>query len=77
MEVTELEIVDIYAFDNDDYEGLRINWSSNIGFGECTLYRPKSAAEWHADTEYMCNSSNRAFLKKLLNKLADTVKIDK
>lgn len=71
MQITDLEINVISAYDNEKYEGFTIGWDSNIGFGECSIFREKDKVVWKAATEHM----GRDFLKMLLNKLADTVAI--
>ena len=62
-----LVIDEWHPFVNDEYEGIRIQWVANIGFGQCDLYRPKGSEQWKADTEFM----GKNFLKLLLEKIAD------
>lgn len=71
MKTTTLEIIGIHAFDNEEYEGLQIEWRGNTGWGQCDIYRAQGSWKWMANTEHM----GRDFLKMLLEKLADKVEI--
>lgn len=71
MKITELEIDAVHAYNNEQYEGLGIEWSANIGWGQCDIYRAKENDKWVVATEHM----GRDFLKMLLKKLADKVEI--
>ena len=73
--IENLEITNITLYKNFCYEGVRISWTANIGFGVCELYRERDSDKCCADTEHMCDSENRKFLKMLLDKLADTVEV--
>ncbi len=75
--IENLTITGVDAFDNEKYLGFSIGWLANIGFGECTIFREKSGEDtgWKAHTETMCDNDDKAFLKMLLDKLADMVEV--
>lgn len=74
-EITELQIDSINAYDNPSFCGLHIYWVSNIGWGECNIYKAKDGTQWKADTEHMCSNEDKTFLKMLLDKLADMAEV--
>lgn len=76
-EVTDLTIDRVHAFDNELYNGIRIEWSANIGCGQCDIFREKAdeTSTWKAHTESMSNNEDKTFLKMLLDKLADMVEV--
>lgn len=61
-----LEIVDVIPFVNDRHEGFLIEWDSDIGFGEYTIYRTPGSYEWHADSECMDSPDDREFITELM-----------
>lgn len=74
-EVKDLTIDRVHAFDNELYNGIRIEWSANIGWGQCDIFREKAdeTSKWQAHTETMSTNEDKVFLKMLLDKLADMV----
>ena len=72
----ELSVENVKAFSNDNYEGLSIQWSSKIGFGEYDFYRKKGETQWHADTEYMDKDDDKDFGRELLKLWMDSVTIE-
>ena len=76
-EVKDLTIDGIHVFCNLKYAGLCIEWSANIGFGECRIFLDRSdeSGKWQADTESMSSREDKTFLKMLLDKLADMVEV--
>ena len=73
--ITDLEIDNIQPYSNSKYEGIEINWSSNIGFGQCNIYKEKESDDWKVATEYMCSNEDKKFLKMLLEKIADLAEV--
>lgn len=67
-DVTQIHLsVDSWnPFVNDEYEGIYIQWRSDIGFGEYTIYRTKGSNCWFADSEYMDSDTDKAFVSELL-----------
>lgn len=74
-EVKYLTIDRVHAFDNELYNGIRIEWSANIGWGQCDIFHEKAdeTITWQAHTETMSSNEDKTFLKMLLDKLADMV----
>ena len=53
------------------FGGIIISWSSNIGFGEYTIYRKSAAGNpestaWVAESEHMDSMMDRSFGERLL-----------
>lgn len=65
MEITNLEIIEVYMLGN----GFVIRWSANIGFGEITFYKVND--KWYADTEYM----DKDFCRQVLDKFLETIEV--
>lgn len=61
-----LEIDDLIPFVNEHHTGFIIEWSSDIGFGEYTIYRNIDSGEWIGDSEYMDNNEDKEFIKELM-----------
>ena len=40
------DIFDFHCFNNEKYEGFKLNWDSNIGFGEMTFSKTKGKETW-------------------------------
>lgn len=76
-EVKDLSVENVSAYDNETASGVCIEWCANIGWGQCHIYRLKSAGEneWQCDTESMSSNEDKTFLKMLLDKLADMVEV--
>ena len=71
-----LQIESLRAFQNDQFSGLVVEWSSDIGFGQYTLYNPKDSSVWYADPECMDSDEDRAFIKELFKLIADGLKME-
>ena len=52
------------------------SWSSDIGYGQYSIFYDKETGKWSADTEYMDSDEDKAFGRKLFELLMDKVKID-
>ncbi len=69
--------IDVFSGDiNNMYAGITIEWKSNIGFGQYTLYKEHGSNIWHADSEYMDSNDNKSFLEALLKQFISSVVID-
>ena len=67
-----------YVFDGRDGErGFCINWDSNIGFGQLTIIQSNDSGciKLFAETEGMADNSNKEFIKLVMNKLIDELKV--
>lgn len=51
-------------------------WSSDIGFGEHTLYYDNEKDCWLADSEHMDKEENKEFLKELMKLWVNEIKIE-
>ena len=71
-----LEINDFYPFVNEQYTGIAIQWNSNIGFGEYTIYKPVGSNEWFVDSEGMDDNENKDFIKKLMDLFIEKLNIE-
>ena len=49
-------------------DGIVIEWSGNLGFGEYTIYKDDKET-WHVDSERMDSIDDMWFLKLLINDL--------
>lgn len=61
-----LKIDNFYPFVNDQFMGITIEWSSNIGFGQYTIYKPADSDKWAADSEGMDDNEDKEFIKSLM-----------
>lgn len=52
-----------------------IYWSSNIGFGEYSLFYNKEQDSWYADSECMDSNDDKAFLTELMSKFIEKVEV--
>ena len=61
-----LKIDDFYPFVNGQSMGITIEWSSNIGFGQYTIYKLVDSDKWAADSEGMDDNEDKEFIKNLM-----------
>lgn len=71
-----LEIDNVEMFSNESVEGMVITWSSDIGFGEYTIYKKPGEKEWYGDSEYIDSNKDKAFLQELLRLFLEKIKIE-
>jgi len=69
----------IHAFDNEQFNGVRIEWYTNgIGFGQCdVLFDTDEAGDPKitADTECMCRQNDKDFLRALFDEILDKIEV--
>ena len=70
-----LQINDWIPFVNERGSGVVIEWYSDIGFGEYTLYKRNGTEEWSADSELMDIDEDKAFIEELLKLLVERLNI--
>lgn len=75
-EEIHLNIDSVRAFSNNRFSGFVIEWSSDIGFGEYTVYQKKDSPEWFGDSEHMDGGDDKEFLKELLRLFVDKITIE-
>lgn len=63
-----LSVDDIKGFDNDSYSGFKIYWSSDIGFGEYTIWTEMEDGELklYGDSEHMDSNDDKEFVTELM-----------
>lgn len=66
----------VYPFDAEGVEGIVIEWSGNIGFGQYTLYKDEQGF-WRGDSEHMDSQKEKDFLRYLLNDFVEQIKLDR
>ena len=52
-----------------------IDWSSNIGWGQYTLYKNQDEQVWKGESETMDSNEKKEFLQLLLNKFIESVEV--
>lgn len=70
-----LQIDSIEGFYNDNHTGFIIQWCSDIGFGEYTLYRNIKDTDFklYADSECMDKDDDKEFVSELLKLLVKKI----
>ena len=71
-----LEIDNVEMFSSESVEGMVIAWSSDIGFGEYTLYKYPNENVWHGSSEYMDIDDDKSFLSELMRLFLKNIKIE-
>lgn len=70
-----LEIVGFHSFyRSDEDNGFVIEWDSDIGFGQYTIY--KTPDGFAADSEHMDSNEDKDFIKELMRLFIEDLKID-
>jgi len=70
------DISDFYCFNNEKYEGFKLSWDSNIGFGEMTFSKNKNEESgWDVQTECMSNNEDKEFIKLVLDKFIEKLNV--
>ena len=70
-----LEVYDIRPFVNERGSGFVIEWDSDIGFGEYTIYKRADSDEWRGDSEHMDSNTDKDFIKELMKLFIDKLYI--
>ena len=71
-----LQIDNLIPFINERCVGFIIQWYSDIGFGEYTIYQPNGSNEWKADSEYMDKNEDKDFIKELMKLFIEKLSIE-
>ena len=61
-----LEVYDVQPFVNERSSDFVIEWGSDIGFGEYTIYKRTDSDEWRGDSEHMDNNEDKDFIRELM-----------
>lgn len=62
-----LVVTDWHPFHNEEYEGIVIEWESDLGWGQYQIYREVGAQGWSVDSEGMDSKDDRQFGEKLFS----------
>lgn len=71
-----LQINDLIPFRNERCVGFMIQWCSDIGFGEYTVFKPNGSNEWQADSEHMDSNEDKDFIKELMKLFVEKLNIE-
>lgn len=75
----DLELTEVVPFSNDSYRGIKLLWTSNIGWGEYTIYQSaniENKMEWLGDSEHMDSIDDNDFLKELMRLFIEKISIE-
>ncbi len=61
-----LQIDNFVPFVNENHIGFIIEWSSDIGFGEYTIYKSENDNNWCGDSECMDSNNDKEFITELM-----------
>lgn len=61
------------CFKNEKYEGFRLEWDSNIGFGEMTFLKDGESIK--VETETMSDNKDKRFIKEVLDKFIEKLDV--
>ena len=70
-----LQIDDFVPFVNDNHMGFIIEWSSDIGFGEYTMYKSNDNNKWYGDSEFMDSNEDKEFISELMRLFVEKLQI--
>jgi hypothetical protein len=70
-----LEITNVIPFVNDRKEGFIIQWCSDIGYGEYTIFKTAGTDMWVADSETMDRNEDKDFIKELMKLFIEQLQI--
>ena len=71
-----LEVTGFVPFRNGRGAGFVIEWSSDIGFGEYTVYKNHNEDKWYGDSEHMDRDEDKDFIRELMKLFIDKLIID-
>lgn len=70
-----LEITDLIPFTNERATGFIIQWCSDIGYGEYTIFKTAGTDMWVADSETMDRNEDKDFIKELMKLFIEQLQI--
>ena len=75
VDTINLEIVEFYPFyHSDENNGFVIEWESDIGFGQYTIY--KTSEGFAADSEHMDSNEDKDFIRELMKLFVEKLTIE-
>lgn len=65
------------AFKNEKYEGFKLAWDSNIGFGEMLFSKKVNDkdATWEVQTECMSTNDDKEFIRLVLDRFVEELDV--
>lgn len=69
----EVEVTELEPFINEKFQGFKLIWVGNIGFGEYIIYT--DGENWYADSECMDGNDDKWFIQKLMSSFIEKLKI--
>lgn len=70
-----LKITDVVPFIGEETFGFTITWSSDIGWGEYTIFKNRDTNMWVADAECMDSNEDKDFIKELMRLFIEEIQI--
>ena len=70
-----LEVTDLIPFRNERCVGFIVRWSSDIGWGEYTVYKRAGTDVWVADSETMDKNEDKDFIKELMKLFIEQLQV--
>lgn len=70
-----LQVDKLTPFVNENHTGFIIEWSSDIGFGEYTIYKLKNDNNWYGDSECMDSNEDKEFISELMRLFVEKLQI--
>jgi hypothetical protein len=70
----DVDSVEFWGSNELSNGGMRIQWNSNIGFGQLDIWVNKDG-KLTADTEGMSTNEDKEFIRLILNKLIDSIDV--
>ena len=75
IDTINLKIIRFHPlYNSDESNGFIIEWDSDIGFGQYTIY--KTPDGFAADSEHMDSNEDKEFIKELMRLFIEDLKID-
>lgn len=61
------------CFRNEKYEGFRLNWDGDNGFGQVTFLKTENGIQ--VETETMADNEHKEFLYKIFSKFIEKLEV--
>lgn len=76
-EIVIHSIDEFSGFKNEKYEGFRLAWDSNIGFGEMLFSKKVNDkdATWEVQTECMSDNNDKEFIRLVLDRFIEELDV--
>lgn len=76
-EIVIHSIDEFSSFKNERYEGFKLAWDSNIGFGEMLFSKKVNDADatWEVQTECMATNDDKEFIRLVLDRFVEELDV--